>query len=228
MRPLDIEHPALSFDEDRYGAAAQRMVHRQLRSRGIADPRTLAAMRAVPRHRFVAEHLRPEAYDDRALPTLSGQTISQPYIVALMTELLDARPDHLVLEVGAGSGYQAAVLSLLARTVITIERYGDLAAGAEAALRDLGIANVQLIVGDGTLGLPDRAPFHRILVAAAAPRAPQPLLDQLADPGRLVIPIGPRDSQALRVFDKHDGVITQRDSIPCRFVPLIGEHAWRK
>lgn len=203
-----------------------RMVETQIASRGIADERVLQAMREVPRHRFVPEHLLSSAYADCALPIGEGQTISQPYIVALMTEALELQSHERVLEIGTGSGYQAAILSKLARDVYTIERHAVLAERAQRLLAELGYHNVHVRVGDGTAGWPEHAPFEAIIVTAAAPEVPQPLLDQLADGGRLVAPVGPAGFQNLICVRKKDQRTTTRNMAPVAFVPLIGEHGW--
>jgi protein-L-isoaspartate(D-aspartate) O-methyltransferase len=197
-----------------------RMVKAQIEARGVRDARVLAAMREVPRHRFVPEDVRALAYDDRALPIGHGQTISQPYIVAVMSELLAPKPGDRVLEVGTGSGYQAAVLARIVREVVTIEIVPDLAASARETLAALAYANVTVITGDGYAGLPERAPFDGILVAAAPEEVPQPLLDQLAVGARLVIPVG-RADQMLRVYERTERGIESRDVFPVRFVPLV-------
>jgi protein-L-isoaspartate(D-aspartate) O-methyltransferase len=197
------------------------MVREQIQARGVRDPRVLEAMRTVPRHRFVSPDLVDSAYDDSPLPIGFGQTISQPYIVAYMTELLEVAPEHVVLEIGTGSGYQAAVLGELAREVYTIEIVPELARQSAATLRALGYTNVHVREGDGYAGWPARAPFDRILVTAAPERIPKPLLDQLAVGGRLVIPVGPqRRTQWLTIVDKTPGGLIERRTIPVRFVPF--------
>ena len=193
--------PASGGSASDHDTRRQRMVDGQIASRGVLDARVLAAMRVVPRHRFVPARYRDRAYEDRPLPIGSGQTISQPYMVAVMTELLDPGPQDVVLEVGTGSGYQAAVLSRLVRRVYSIEIVPKLAAGARVALSQCGYDNVEVITGDGFRGLPERAPFDGIVVTAAPERVPQPLLDQLAPGGRLVIPVGGRD-QYLQVLER--------------------------
>ncbi len=208
-------------DEER-----QAMVHTQLACRGISDERVLEAMASVPRHLFVPEEWRAQAYQDRALPIEAGQTISQPFIVALMAQALALRGDERVLEIGAGSGYAAAVLSLLATEVYTVERWRSLAEAAERRLHDLGFVNVHVHVGDGTAGLPAYAPFDAIVVAAAAPWAPKPLREQLADGGRLVIPVGGRDEQLLLRLTRSGNLARTERLSGVRFVPLIGAHAW--
>ena len=198
------------------------MVREQLIARDIADPRVLAAMRDVPRHLFVEEELRPQAYRDGPLPIGHDQTISQPYIVALMTQLLELEGAETVLEIGTGSGYQAAVLARLARQVFSIERLADLAQAASQRLADLGLDNVEVLVGDGSQGLPDQAPFDAILVAAAAPSAPPPLTSQLAPGGRLVLPIGTRDGQELERWRRRGDAWHIDRVSPVLFVPLMG------
>src|SRR5262249_8455305 len=211
----------MGLDEER-----QAMVRTQLAGRGIVDARVLDAMARVPRHLFVPEELRQYAYLDRALPIAEQQTISQPFIVALMAQALALRGDERVLEIGAGSGYAAAVLSLLSAEVYTIERWPTLAEAAAERLSGLGYPKVYVVVGDGTAGLPQYAPYDAITVAAAAPWAPKPLREQLADGGRLVIPVGGRDEQLLlRLTRKGNDVLTEQLS-GVRFVPLIGAHAW--
>jgi protein-L-isoaspartate(D-aspartate) O-methyltransferase len=200
----------------------QRMVEKQLRRRGIADERVLAAMARVPRELFVPEPVRDRAYDDAALPIGGDQTISQPYMVARICEALAVRPGDRVLDVGTGSGYQAAVLARLADEVHSIERLPDLADRARAALQLAGCANVEVHVGDGSMGLPEHAPFGAIAVAAAAPEVPASLYTQLEPGGRLVVPVGARGGQELQlVVRSPEGPAVLR-SVPCRFVPLVG------
>ena len=204
------------------------MVDEQIASRGVRDHRVLAAMRKVPRHEFMPEAMRVQAYGDHAMPIGEGQTISQPYIVALMTELLELNGEERVLEVGTGSGYQAAILAELCRKVYTIERVKVLADKARATLDRLGYKTVAMKVYDGTYGWKEMAPFDAIIVTAAAPDVPTSLVEQLTEGGRLVIPVGERFSQLLvKVVKSPSGVITQT-SIPCMFVPLIGAHGWRE
>lgn len=210
-----------------FAAARDRMVERQIAARGVRDARVLAAMRQVPRHLFVPEQYRGEAYADRALPNAEGQTISQPYMVALMTEALEVCPGDRVLEVGTGSGYQAAVLARLASTVFSIERHPALAAAARSALAEAGAGQVVVAVGDGSAGLPVEAPFDRILVTAAAPDVPRVLQEQLAPGGRLVIPVGPRSVQHLVVVSRlESGECRTHASYGCVFVPLVGRYGW--
>jgi protein-L-isoaspartate(D-aspartate) O-methyltransferase len=202
------------------------MVERQIEARGIHNPRILAAMRDIPRHLFIPPPYDRAAYDDCPLPIGNGQTISQPYIVAAMTELIRPAQNDTVLEVGAGCGYQAAVLGALAKKVTTIER---IPAVADLALRNiaaLNIANVEIIVGDGTHGYLKNAPYNGIIITAATPKVPGPLIDQMADGGRLVAPRGGRDIQELVVLEKAGGMVTESFHGGVRFVPLIGEHGW--
>jgi protein-L-isoaspartate(D-aspartate) O-methyltransferase len=203
------------------------MVEEQIVQRGVKDPRVLDAFRIIPRHLFVPEDERYLAYEDHPLPIGFGQTISQPYIVALMTEALQLRGDELVLEVGTGSGYQAAILALLTGHVHSIERISALAADAAARLSRLGIDNVTVVCQDGSVGLSERAPFDAIIVTAAAPQAPRALIDQLADGGRLIVPTGDREDQTLIKVTRRKDAITQENLGMCAFVPLIGREGWR-
>lgn len=203
------------------------MVRNQLERRGIHDQSVLDAMASVPRHLFVPEETRDQAYGDHALPILEGQTISQPFIVALMAQALLLNRSERVLEIGAGSGYAAAVLSLLAGEVYAVERKPALAESAERRLRELGYTNVHVIAADGTAGLPEYAPFDGIAVSAAAPWVPRPLRDQLGEGGRLVIPVGGRDAQLLLRLTRRDHQTQSERLGEVRFVPLIGEHAWQ-
>jgi protein-L-isoaspartate(D-aspartate) O-methyltransferase len=202
------------------------MVQRQLRGRDVRDERVLAAMARVPRELFVPLHLRDRAYDDAALPIGGGQTISQPYMVARICEELALRGGERVLDVGTGSGYQAAVLAELAGEVHTIERLSELAARAREALARAGYGNVHVHVGDGTLGVPEHAPYVAIAVAAAAPQVPDPLYAQLERGGRLVIPVGGREGQELQVVVRSPEGPAVIRSVPCRFVPLVGEEGF--
>lgn len=205
------------------------MVETQLARRGIRDPRVLEAMRTIPREAFVPEEFREEAYDDAPLPIGFGQTISQPYITALMAESLELRGEENVLDVGTGSGYHAAVLGALARRVISVERIPELCVMARANLMRLGLdANITVLCSDGSMGVIEESPFQGISVAAAAPSVPRALLDQLDDPGILVIPVGDRAEQDLRVIRKVNGQISTRTVSGCRFVPLIGREGWRE
>jgi protein-L-isoaspartate(D-aspartate) O-methyltransferase len=207
-------------------AAKESMLRKQLQRRGILDPRVLAAMAKVPRERFVRPGMLEEAYADRALTIDCGQTISQPYIVALMTEAMKLSGKETVLEIGTGSGYQAAILAELAREVITIERHAPLSERARATLADLGYGNVTFVVGDGTLGFPARAPFDRIMVTAMAAECPPALFGQLAEGGILVIPVGGRECQTLQAIRKVQGSPQAATLSPCRFVPLVGAQGW--
>jgi len=211
---------------DELAAARRTMIEQQLRRRGIKDERVLAVMAEVPRELFVRPQDRPFAYDDRALPIGLGQTISQPYMVALMTELLDPQPHHRVLEIGTGSGYQTAILAKLAGHVYTLERLAELSRAARQRLQSLGLNNVTYLVGDGSRGWPAFAPYDRIIVTAGSPNVPPPLIEQLADGGKLVIPVGGSDEQVLTLVEKHGDRLIERPSIPCRFVPLVGKEAW--
>jgi protein-L-isoaspartate(D-aspartate) O-methyltransferase len=204
------------------------MVDEQLAARGITDPHVLDAMRKVPRHRFVAEKYAEHAYRDGPLPIGCSQTISQPYMVAVMTQLLAVQPTDRVLEIGTGSGYQAAVLSQIAREIVTIERHAELATFARRNIENLGITNVTVLTGDGTQGYSERAPYDGIIVTAGAPAVPQALLDQLADGGRLVCPAGSRQEQTLRVVRRTGGQFTVQETVPCMFVPLIGREGWEE
>jgi protein-L-isoaspartate(D-aspartate) O-methyltransferase len=205
----------------------RRALVEELQALGISDPKVLAAMARVPRHLFVPPELRPYAYDDRPLPIGHGQTISQPYIVALSTQALALTPQDRVLEIGTGSGYQTAVLAELAGEVFTVERLPELSREAQRRLTALGYRNVKFKVGDGTKGWPEEAPFSAILVTAAAPQVPPSLVDQLAEGGRLVIPLGGRTSQDLWLLIKRKGRLEREYLCPCTFVPLIGEEGWR-
>ncbi|HEU4462709.1 MAG TPA: protein-L-isoaspartate(D-aspartate) O-methyltransferase [Solirubrobacterales bacterium] len=206
-----------------FAAARAQMVERQLRRRGIGDERVLAAMEAAPREEFVPERLRGRAYADSALSIGEEQTISQPWIVAAICQAMQLSGSELVLEVGTGSGYSAAVLSHLASHVVSVERHEALSNGAAEALGSLGVANVELVVADGTLGVPDRAPFDAIAVHATAPAPPPALLDQLAEGGRLVVPIASGEADLLTVLRRQGTEIASETIGPCRFVPLIGE-----
>jgi protein-L-isoaspartate(D-aspartate) O-methyltransferase len=212
----------LNFDEQR-----MLMVTRQIQARGVRDRRVLDAMARVPRHLFVSESQLPSAYGDFPLPIGEGQTISQPYMVATMTESLGLSGTERVLEIGTGSGYQAAILAELAREVITVERIQSLADTARKRLAGLGYENVEVIVGDGTLGWPDGAPYQGIVVTAGAPSAPTPLLQQLDVGGRLVVPVGERHTQILEIHTRQEqDKYKVRRETACRFVDLVGKHGW--
>jgi protein-L-isoaspartate(D-aspartate) O-methyltransferase len=200
----------------------EEMVQRQIERRGIQSARVLEALRAVERHRFVPLDVEGEAYDDYPLGIGYGQTISQPYIVALMSEAIDPQPHQRVLEIGTGSGYQAAVLSLLVKAVYSIEIVEELGEAAAERLASLGYDNVRVRIGDGYQGWPEEAPFDAIVVTAAPPEVPQALVDQLADGGRMVIPVG-TNYQELLLIEKHGGVVTQRVITAVRFVPMVRE-----
>jgi len=212
--------------EARYARERERMVEEQLIRRGITDARLLAAMRKVPRHLFVEEALRDRAYGDHPLPIGEGQTISQPFMVATMTQLLRLKGDEKVLEIGTGSGYQTTVLAELARRVCSVERVPSLATRARQNLEALGYTNALVKTADGTYGWPDEAPFDRILVTAGAPSAPPPLFQQLAEGGRMVIPIGDSHSQLLSVVEKVGGQMRTATDCGCVFVKLIGRYGW--
>ena len=213
-------------DEGRYTRERERMVEEQVAVRGVTDPRVLAALRRVPRHRFVQEALRERAYGDHPLPIGEEQTISQPFIVGLMTSLLELTGQEKVLEIGTGSGYQTAVLAELARRVCSIERLPRLAERARATLEALGVQNVWIRVGNGALGWPDEAPFERILVAAGGPSVPPPLVEQLAEGGRMVLPVGSPEDQVLTVVERVGGETRTRQAGECKFVKLVGKYAW--
>jgi protein-L-isoaspartate(D-aspartate) O-methyltransferase len=216
------------LESEEYAPQRLEMVEKQLRRRGIRDVAVLAAMTVVPRHEFVANELRSHAYDDAPLPIGGGQTISQPYIVAAMTAALHLQPGDRVLEIGTGCGYQAAVLSRLAKEVFTIERRPELASAASRLLAQLDYSNVHVHCGDGTFGLPEIAPFDAILVAAAAPEIPKPLLTELAERGRMIIPVGGADHQELQLVERHGDAFPAKTLEGCRFVPLVGYHGWQE
>lgn len=206
--------------------ARATMVEQQLVRRGIRAPQVLAAMRLVPRHLFVGEGLQHEAYDDCPIPIGEGQTISQPYMVALMTELLELTPESTVLEIGTGSGYQAAILAHIVKQVYTVERWPTLSERARNVLEQLQFRNIQFLVGDGTVGWPEHAPYDGIIVTAGAPAVPQALLAQLANHGKMVIPVGDLFSQVLHVLTKHDERVDTTTTCHCVFVKLIGKDGW--
>jgi protein-L-isoaspartate(D-aspartate) O-methyltransferase len=214
--------------EERLTEARADMIERQLRRRGIKDERVLAAMAELPREWFVPPKHQHEAYADRALPIGYGQTISQPLIVALMTEALELTGKEKALEIGAGSGYQTAILARLAQHVFTVERVRELGRAAEKLFAELGLENVLVRIADGTHGWKDEAPFDAIVVTAGAPSEPQTLLDQLAIGGRLVVPIGDRHSQEMFRFLKERRRIVKENLGPCRFVPLVGHYGWEE
>ncbi len=211
-----------------FATARNRMVESQLISRGIKDPRVLDTMRKVPRHRFVEEALVSQAYNDHPLPIGEKQTISQPYMVALMTEALDLQGSEKVLEIGTGSGYQTAILAELAEKIHSVERIRSLSAKAQRTLDELGYFNVVLQVRDGSVGIKEEAPFEAIIVTAGSPEVPQPLVDQLVVGGRLVVPVGDRYTQSLiKVVRAKEG-LTKMDLGGCRFVNLLGQHGWKE
>jgi len=206
---------------DRFAVERQHMVETQVRVRGISDQRLLNAMATVPRHEFVEPRYRDQAYEDHPLPIAAGQTISQPYIVALMLDLLQLEPSSKVLEIGTGSGYQTALLTQLAKHVYSVERHAELARQASDNLSRLGLTNVTVVTGDGSKGLPEHAPFDAIIVSAAAAQIPPALFDQLSEGGRMIIPVGPPEAQELQLVRKQGGkaLVVMREG--CRFVPLI-------
>lgn len=212
----------MNFDELR-----QEMVETQLIPRGISDQRVLEAFRKVPRHEFVPENILAAAYEDCALPIGEGQTISQPYMVAIMTEKLKLQGNERVLEIGTGSGYQAAILAELCQKVYTVERISALSKSAQKAIQELGYTNVEFAVGDGTQGFPEAAPYHGIIVTAGSLAIPEPLVNQLRDGGRLVIPVGDIFQQILTTVTKRGAEIETEESIACVFVPLVGKYGWK-
>ena len=210
-----------------YQELRQEMVETQLIPRGISDKRVLEAFRKVPRHKFVPENLIASAYDDCALPIGEGQTISQPYMVAIMTEKLKLKGDEKVLEIGTGSGYQAAILAELCQKVYTVERIDPLSKRAQEIAKQLGYSNIEFVVGDGTQGLSSAAPYDGIIVTAGSLSIPQPLVDQLKEDGRLVIPVGDIFQQILTRITKHGSQLETEESVPCIFVPLVGKYGWK-
>ena len=202
------------------------MVEEQIARRGIRDERVLEAFRNVPRHRFVPPRDRAHAYADRPLPIGKSQTISQPYIVAYMTELLNLQGDEIILEIGTGSGYQAAILGELAAEVHTIERHEKLARTSQNLIKQLGYENIHFHLGDGTLGLPEFAPYAAVIVTAAAPSVPHPLLEQLEDGGKLIMPVGERFGQTMELWQRVGEDFTTQRLAPVAFVPLVGKHGW--
>lgn len=217
-------HPAATVDPKRL---RQRMVREQIQARGVEDPVVLAAMLTVPRHLFVQEALRSQSYEDSPLPIGHGQTISQPYIVARMTELLEVQPGMRVLEIGTGSGYQAAVLAAMGCTVYTVERVRELYLATQSLLRSMGIRGIHTKRDDGTLGAAEAAPFDRIIVTAGGPEIPLPLVAQLEDPGIMLIPVGTQKrAQKLLRLRKEHGKVTQEDMGNVVFVDLVGNHGW--
>jgi protein-L-isoaspartate(D-aspartate) O-methyltransferase len=218
---------AKTLTEEGYTELRDAMVETQIRKRGIADERVLRAMRSVPRHEFVESHWKNVAYTDEPLPIGGGQTISQPYIVAVMCAAVHLESMEKVLEIGTGCGYQAAVLSCLAREVHTVEYREELASGARERLQRLGYGNIHVYCGDGSLGLAAFAPYDGIVVAAAAPHVPEPLAQQLTEGGRMIVPVGGEEHQVLLLLTKHGGKFSSERKEPCRFVPLLGRHGWK-
>lgn len=203
------------------------MVEEQLIPRGIKNQRVLDAFYKIERHKFIPEDLRNSAYADFPMPIGEGQTISQPYIVALMTEYLGLTGKEKVLEIGTGSGYQTAILSELAGEIYSVERFEVLAVRAQAILNELGYKNIKVKAGDGTLGWKEAAPFDRIIITAASPKIPLPLIEQLADNGKLILPLGESFSQVLTLLEKKEGKLKSVDVCGCVFVPLVGKHGWK-
>ncbi len=214
------------WQEARAARERERMVEEQLVRRGVTDPRVLDAMRRVPRHRFVEEALRDRAYGDHPLPIGENQTISQPYIVGMMTQLLALTGTEKVLEIGTGSGYQTAVLAELVRRVCSVERFMSLGVRARRILEELGYTSAVVKMADGTYGWADEAPFERIIVTAGAPAIPAPLVQQLAEGGRIVVPVGGPQSQVLHVAEKVDGRMRLTMDCDCSFVKLVGKYGW--
>jgi protein-L-isoaspartate(D-aspartate) O-methyltransferase len=227
LRCTDVERVSKPHPKGDFDAMREKMVETQIKARGVKDPRVLSAISKVERHLFVPESLESSAYGDQPLPIGEGQTISQPYIVALMTELLELKGEERVLEIGTGSGYQAAVLAELAKEVYTIEIVESLAASAKERLLRLGYRDIHVMAGDGYLGWPQAAPFDAIMVTAAPDHIPQPLLDQLKEGGRLVLPVGSH-YQTLKKIVKRSGSIETTDTVPVLFVPMTGEGVRKK
>jgi protein-L-isoaspartate(D-aspartate) O-methyltransferase len=221
-----MRNTELLFDPS--AAERRMMIENQIRKRGVTSPRVLEAMAAVPRHEFVPLKFRSYAYGDKPLPIGEGQTISQPYMVAAMTEALELTGTERVLEIGTGSGYQAAVLSLLVRQVLTVESHTSLALAAQERLTNLGYANVHVHNGDGSAGFLDAAPYDAILVTAGAPEIPRVFASQLRQGGRLVIPVGDRDNQELVCAQMHEGELKSRVLFNCKFVLLLGRYGWSR
>ena len=221
MASMKTSHEIVPYEAER-----RAMVEHQIRRRGVRDERVLEAMERVPRHEFVPAAQLGAAYDDRPLPIGDSETISQPYIVAAMTVAARVEPGDKILEIGTGSGYQAAILAYLGGKVFTMERNFLLADAARARLARLGYAGIEVIEGDGTEGYPVAAPYHVILVTAASPKVPEPLLDQLDEGGRMVIPVGDLWHQDLQLLFRHQGKVVTRFLDACQFVPLIGRHGW--
>lgn len=218
----------LTDAQNQFSVARRRMVTDQLIPGGVTDQNVLLAMGRVPRHAFVEEGMWNQAYLDRPLPIGDGQTISQPLIVGLMTQQLELTGREKILEIGTGSGYQSAVLLEMGCQVFSIERLSKLSNRARKILYGTGYTRFTLRIGDGTLGWPEEAPFDRIIVTAGAPVVPEALIDQLADGGRLIIPVGSADAQQLTIIDKRNGMVSKQMGSACRFVKLIGQHGWTK
>lgn len=213
--------------DDQKARQRNEMIERHLIPRGIRAARVLEAMRCTPRERFVPSHMERDAYDDRALPIEFGQTISQPYMVAYMTQKLNVSPSSRVLEIGTGSGYQTAVLARLCRHIYSVERLPELHQKATAILGELNVRNATLVLADGSTGLPSYAPFDRIIITAAAPSAPESLLSQLADGGRMILPTGGKNEQTIIWYDRRGDRLIESSGIGCRFVRLVGAEGWR-
>jgi protein-L-isoaspartate(D-aspartate) O-methyltransferase len=210
-----------------YNLLRKRMVQEQLIPRGIKNQRVLEAFMKIERHKFIPEDLRSSSYADFPVPIGEGQTISQPYIVALMTDCLGLSGEEKVLEIGTGSGYQTAILAELAKEVYSIERFADLAKKAQGEFKELGYANINIKVGDGTLGWPEKAPFDRIIITAASPRIPLPLIEQLKENGKLILPLGESFSQVLTLVEKKKDKLDSVQVCGCVFVPLVGKYGWK-
>ncbi len=219
-------NPAITASTSNFAAARNEMVARQIRARGIRSPRVLDAMLSVPRHEFVPPESAASAYSDVPLPIGGGQTISQPFMVAAIADAAQLNSSERVLEIGAGSGYQAAVLSLLAQEIVAVELQPELARACRERLARLGYSNVRVEEGDGSLGWSPRAPYDAIIVSAAAPSVPAPLVEQLAEGGRLIIPVGNAEQQDLLRITKRAGALKKESLFVCRFVPLLGCHGW--
>jgi len=214
--------------EDSFTRAREKMLKRDLMGRDIIDPDVLRVMGQIPREQFIPQPYRSQAYADCPIPIGLGQTISQPYIVALMTQQLKVNRDCEVLEIGTGSGYQSAILAKLVKKVYTIERFAALSESAKAVLDRLGISNVEFYVGDGSCGWPEKREFDRIIITASVPRIPEPLIEQLKEDGLIVAPVGPADVQELVVCEKKKGKLAQRVICGCRFVKLVGKYGFRE
>lgn len=210
-----------------YAELRRKMVEQQLMRRGIENPKVLDVFRKIERHKFIPEELKPSAYADHPVPIGEGQTISQPYIVALMTEYLDLIGEEKVLEIGTGSGYQTVILAELAKEIFTIERFEGLVKKAEALFCELGYTNIKVKLGNGTLGWPEEAPFDRIMVTAASPRIPLPLAEQLKEGGKLILPLGESFSQILTLVEKRENKLNYQQICGCVFVPLVGKYGYK-